>query len=104
MAAQDSTHDPVVTDNADASRFELHAGDALLSYADYTVTRSADATVVVVPHVQTIPEHRGQGNAAKLMDGLLDIIRSDGRRIEPICPFAVDHINNHPEHHDLRAC
>ncbi len=90
-----------VTDNPAESRFELHDGPDLLSYADYTSVSSAGQTRVVVPHVQTIPEHRGQGNAGKLMDGLLDLIRRDGRRIEPICPFAVDHIHNHPEHHDL---
>jgi len=90
---------PRVVENVEASRFELRDGDELLSLADY---RTRD-DVIVVPHVETIPAHRGQGNAARLMDGLLEIIRADGRSIVPLCPFAAAHIRDDPAHHDLLA-
>ena len=89
----------VVTEDTDASRFELREGGELLSFADY----QSRGTTIVVPHVETIPAHRGRGNAARLMDGLLAIIRADGRTIVPLCPFAAAHIRDEPAHHDLLA-
>lgn len=79
-------------------RFELLRDGELVSYADY---RTNDGGVLVVPHVETLRQHRGQGYAAQLMDGLLAIIRVDGRTIVPLCPFAADHIRADPAHHDL---
>ncbi len=35
------------------------------------------------------------------MEGLLAIIRADGRTITPRCPFAAAHIRDNEQHHDL---
>ena len=88
-----------VTEHVDYGRFELRRDGDLLSYADY---RAEDGTVVV-PHVETIPHHRGNGYAARLVDGLLAIIDRDGRRIVPLCSFARAHIRDNPQHHHLVA-
>jgi len=72
----------LVVDNPEAKRFEM---------------------TLVVPHVETVHVHRGNGNAARLMDGLLDILRSEGRTIVPLCGFAAGHIRDNPQHHDLLA-
>ena len=88
-----------VTEDAEASRFELRQDGELLSFADYSTRGDS----IVVPHVETIMAHRGRGNAARLMDGLLALIRADGRTIVPLCPFAAAHIRDDPAHHDLLA-
>lgn len=88
-----------VLDNPEAGRFELHRDDELVGYAVYDERDG----VVVVPYVETIARYRGNGYGARLMEGLLDIIRSDQRRITPLCSFAAGHIDEHPEHHDLLA-
>ncbi len=90
---------PTVIEDVARSRFELRDGDTVLSFADYRIRDGA----VVVPHVETDPAHRGRGNAARLMDGLLATIRADGRSIVPLCPFAAAHIRDDPDHHDLLA-
>mgnify|MGYP000093886899 CR=1 FL=1 len=88
---------PAVIENAHLGRFELlHNGD-VVSFASY----SGDETSITVPHVETAPEHRGNGYAAQLMEGLLAIIRADGRTINPRCPFAAQHIRDNEQHHDL---
>lgn len=93
-------HDSTVTDNAAESRFELHnAYGVLLSFADY---RDRDGALIV-PHVETAPEHRGQGNADRLMDGVVENLRATGRSITPLCPFAADYLRDRPETHDLLA-
>ncbi len=86
-----------VVENVDGGRFELRRDGVLVGFASYRQQNDA----VVVPHVETFPEHRGQGYAARLMEGLLAIIRADGRTITPLCPFAAGHVRDHTEHHDL---
>ncbi len=89
----------VVFDNVDRSRFELLHNDVLVSFASYSLR----GDVVVIPHVETAPAHRGNGYAARLMDGLLDILRATNRTVVPVCPFAAQHIGDNPPFHDLVA-
>ncbi len=97
VGAVEVDDDYEVTENIASGQFELRDGGELLSFASYSMQGDA----VVVPHVETLFEHRGQGNASRLMDGLLDLIRNDGRTITPYCPFAADHVRNNAKHHDL---
>ncbi len=89
--------DFTVADQPEQGRFVLLRDGELVGFADYR--QSDDA--IVVPHVETLAPHRGQGYGAKLMDGLLETIRADGRKIVPLCPFAADHIRQDPSVHDL---
>lgn len=89
----------VVTDNAEAQRFELHVDETLVSTATYTVN---DDTVRI-NHVETDPRERGHGHAATLMAGLLDQIRSADRKVTPVCSYAVGYLQDHPDQHDLCA-
>ena len=86
-------------DESGSGRFELWLDGVLLSFAS---AREVDG-VVTIPHVETAPQYRGNGNAAKLMDGLLGLLRASGRSIAPVCPFAVDHVRSNERHHDLVA-
>lgn len=88
-----------VVENLEAGRFELRLGGDVLSFASF----SESAGIVTVPHVETALEHRGNGNAAALMDGLLGLLRSSDRTIAPLCPFAADHVRSNERHHDLIA-
>ncbi len=88
-----------VVDVTDAARFELRRDGTTVGLASYR--RQGDR--VVIPHVETFPEHRGQGYAARLMDGVLAQIRAGGAKIVPLCPFAAAHIRDNPEYHDLVA-
>ncbi len=92
--------DVEVIENADEGRFELHIDGDIISVADYS---ERDGGVVVIPHVGTAPAHRGQGNASRLMNGLLEQLRASERKILPICPFAANHVKTNPQHHDLVA-
>jgi len=89
-----------VVENTAEERFELLIDGELVSLASF-YTRD-DATVVI-PHVGTEPEHRGQGYATKLMDGVVAILRETNRKLMPLCPFAAMYMRDHPEHHDILA-
>ena len=88
---------PAVAENRHLGRFELLRNGEVISFATY----SEQAGAIVVPHVETRPEWRGNGHAAELMEGILAIIRADGRKITPLCPFAAAHIRDNQHHHDL---
>jgi len=86
-----------VLDNQPRERYELHVDGRLVTIADYR--RSGD--VIVVPHVETEPQMRGQGMANRLMRGMLDDIRARGLTIQPLCPFAAEFIRQSSSDHDL---
>lgn len=86
-----------VHEQSETQRFELRRHGEVVGYA--TFREQGDA--VVVPHVETPLEHRGQGYAGKLMDGIVEHLRSTGRTIVPHCSFAASYMRDHPEHDDL---
>ena len=98
-AKPDNGEEFAVSEVLDVGRFELRRDGDLVGFATYTMRGES----VVVPHVETFPEHRGQGYAARLMAGLLDIVRRTGRTITPLCPFAAQYLRDHPDQHDLLA-
>jgi predicted GNAT family acetyltransferase len=91
--------DHVVRDNPERRRYELVVDDRIVSIADY----SLQGDVLVVPHVETHPELRGQGNADRLMRGMLDDLRARELRIRPVCPYAAAFLRAHPADADLAA-
>jgi predicted GNAT family acetyltransferase/glutaredoxin len=88
-----------VVENADAGQFQLLRDGDIVSVADFSERDGA----VVIPHVGTSPEHRGQGYAGRLMDGTLDLLRTTDRTVVPLCPFAAQHIRDNERHQDLLA-
>ena len=96
-----------VVENIEANRFELQRDGEVVSFATFRTSPAADdadtAENVVVPHVETAPQYRGNGYAAELMEGMLDLLRESSRTITPLCPFAAGHIRENPQHHDLVA-
>lgn len=86
-----------VHEQRETQRFELRREGEVVGYA--TFREQGDA--VVVPHVETLGEHRGQGYAGQLMAGIVEHLRSTGRTIVPHCSFAASYMRAHPEHDDL---
>jgi len=89
--------DPAVIENRELGRFELLKRGEVVSFATY---REVDGAIVV-PHVETALEHRGNDHAAELLEGVLAQIRADGRTITPHCSFAASYIAQNPAHADL---
>jgi predicted GNAT family acetyltransferase len=89
---------PDVVDNPARSRFELEeAGET--AFADYRRRGS----VLVIPHVEAPPSLRGTGTAARLMEGVLAIVRQRGEKIVPTCAYAAAYMRRHKQHQDLLA-
>ena len=82
-----------VRDNKVQSRFELDV-DGGIAFANYRLTPNA----VIITHTETPRTLRGRGIASKLLEGALDLIRADGRKVIAGCSFAANYLRTHPEH------
>ena len=88
-----------VQDNHARSRFELDAGDGAVAFLDYE--RRGD--VVVLIHTEVPAALSGRGIGQRLVRGVLDAVRAEGRRIVPRCSFVAGYVARHPEYQDLVA-
>lgn len=85
-----------VRDNKTQSRFELDV-DGGTVFANYRLTPSA----VIITHTETPRALRGRGIASKLVEGALDLIRADGRKVIAGCSFVAVYLRRHPEYADI---
>ncbi|MCU0259536.1 MAG: N-acetyltransferase [Ilumatobacteraceae bacterium] len=83
----------------DGQRWSLRVGGHVVSWADYWV----EGDVVVIPHVETDLAHRGHGFAARLLDGVAELVRAQGRTIRPVCSYAAAHLRTRPDAAELLA-
>jgi predicted GNAT family acetyltransferase len=87
-----------VTDNAEHHRFELAEAGAV-AFADYR----RDGDRLVIPHVEAPDALRGTGAAGRLMEGVVEHARAEGRKIVPVCSYAAAWLKRHSEHADVVA-
>jgi predicted GNAT family acetyltransferase len=81
-----------ITDNTDVSRFELHA-DGWLAELIYRVR--GDRLVLV--HTEVPAELEGRGIGGRLVTAAVDRAAREGLTLVPLCPFARDWLERHPE-------
>jgi len=86
----------MIKDNKEQSRFEL-AEQGHTAYADYGLKDG----VLSIKYVFSPPELRGQGTAARLMEGIAAFARAENLKIHPICGYAASWLRKHKEHHSL---
>jgi predicted GNAT family acetyltransferase len=81
-----------VIDNTDASRFELRAGGWL---AELVYRIRGDRLVLV--HTEVPFELEGRGIGGRLVTAAVDRAAREGLTLVPLCPFARDWLERHPE-------
>ena len=88
----------VVQDNPATSRFELHTQGitAFISYA-------REDGVLTLVHEEVPKEASGKGIGSALVKGALELIRSRGEKVIPVCPFVGAYMLRHKETQDLLA-
>ena len=68
-------NEPVVVDNAEASRFELHIDDELAGRVDYLPAGDS----VIVAHTEVADGHEGEGLGGVLVRAALEGIQREGQ-------------------------
>lgn len=87
-----------VRDNPARHRFELDA-EGHIAFSEY----KRDNGVVTIMHTEVPAALNGKGIGSALVRGLLGLIRAEGAKVRPICPFVKSYIAKHPEYADLLA-
>lgn len=85
-----------VRDNTERHRFELDA-DGHVAFSNY---RRDDGAITIM-HTEVPKELGGKGIGSVLVRGLLEIVRAQGLKVVPLCPFVAGYIAKHPEYADL---
>jgi predicted GNAT family acetyltransferase len=82
-----------------ASRYELVEDGVVVGVAEYRVQGGA----VVFHHTVIVPDRRGQGLGAVLVQGALDDARATGSTVVPVCWYVGEFIEAHSGYADLLA-
>ncbi|HEY1312110.1 MAG TPA: GNAT family N-acetyltransferase [Pseudolabrys sp.] len=85
-----------VRDNIERHRFELDA-EGHVAFSNY----KRDGGTITIMHTEVPKELNGKGIGSALARGLLDIVRAQGLKVVPLCPFVAGYIAKHPEYADL---
>ena len=89
--------DTEIRDNPDQRRYELFADGALAGFAAYRVRDG----LTVITHSEVDNAYRGKGLGGILARQTLDLLREQGARVVPACPFFAKYVADHPEYEDL---
>jgi len=87
-----------VRDAKDRHRFELEA-DGHVAFSTY---ERSGGTITIL-HTERPKELGGRGIGTALAHGMLELIRAEGLKVKPLCPFVKAYMGKHPEYSDLMA-
>jgi predicted GNAT family acetyltransferase len=85
-----------VRDNTAQHRFELDV-DGHQAVAYYRIA----AGVITFVHTEVPQQLSGRGIGTKLISGALEMVRAQGLKVVPQCPFVSAFMGKHPEYNDL---
>lgn len=87
-----------VRDARQRHRFELEA-DGHVAFSTY----ERSGGTITIQHTEVPKELGGRGIGTNLARGMLELIRAEGLKVKPLCPFVKAYIGKHPEYSDLMA-
>ena len=86
-----------ITDNKEAGVYELWVDGQTAAGLLYNEA----GTRVTILATAVFPKFRGKGIAGKLLGGVLDLLRAEGRTATLTCPFATAFVHSHPQYADV---
>ena len=89
--------DSAVHAEVSATRFELVIEGGAAGFVEYYLFDG----VAIVTHTQIHPGHEGRGLGAELVRQTLDYLRSQNRRVVPVCGFFAHQMRSNAGYADL---
>ena len=87
-----------LVNDSDARRYRLMSDGEEVGYSEYDPIAPAS---ILIKHTEVLPQHEGKGFGSQLVKRMLDDIRTQGKTVIPICPYALNYIRRHREFLDL---
>jgi predicted GNAT family acetyltransferase len=94
-----------LVNDAGTRRYRLLVGDMEVGFIEYDPIGDS---ALLIKHTEVAREHEGKGYGSELVRRALEDVRSQGRTVVPICPYALNWVRRHREyidvvHADMRA-
>ncbi|MFN8379537.1 MAG: GNAT family N-acetyltransferase [Anaerolineae bacterium] len=86
-----------VRQNAEAQRFEIDLGDGASAFVEYMIAGNN----IIFTHTEVPVEFEGQGIGSRLARYVLDYARTNGYRVQALCPFISAYVERHPEYQSI---
>lgn len=83
--------------NDEKSRYEILQGGQVVGFAEFRPVGDA----VMLPHTEIEQGHEGEGLGSQLAKFALDNVKTEGKRVIPMCPFIAGYIRRNPEYTEL---
>jgi predicted GNAT family acetyltransferase len=96
-AATTELQDLVISDNSEQGVYEARIEGQAVAGLVYDTAGNR----VTLMATSVLPEFRGMGVAGRLVGGVLDKLRTEGRTASVVCPFTASFVNAHPEYADV---
>ncbi|MEH0932307.1 GNAT family N-acetyltransferase [Micromonospora sp. CPCC 205558] len=96
-ATSPDAEDFVITNNSAGGIYEATVGGRTAAGLVYSEVGSR----VILSATSVFPEFRGKGVASRLLGGVLDELRRQGKTAAVTCPFAAAFVDDHPEYADV---
>ena len=87
-----------LVNDSDARRYRLMSDGEEVGYSEYDPIAPAS---ILIKHTEVLPQHEGKGFGSQLVKQMLNDIRTQGKTVIPICPYALNYIRRHREFLDL---
>lgn len=97
VATPAGAEDLVITNNTASGIYEAAIGGRTAAGLVYSMVGSR----VILSATSVFPEFRGKGVASRLIGGVLDELRMQGKTATLTCPFAAAFVSAHPEYADV---
>jgi predicted GNAT family acetyltransferase len=85
-----------VRDNPARNRFEMDT-EAGVAFANYR----RDGRTLMITHTEVPRAIEGRGVGSQFVAGVLELVRSRGEKVVPLCGFVRHFIAQHPDYADL---
>ena len=89
------SHPTTVTENPEASRYEIFVNGSLAGFSAYRDTESDVSPQRILHHTEVSEEYAGQGLAAILTREAVSATIAGGRHVVPMCPYVKRWVAKH---------
>lgn len=84
------------------NRFYVPGAEGEEEIAEMTYQLQGD-DIAIIDHTYVNVNYRGQGIADRLFDLVVEKMRAEGRKVVPLCSFAVKQFERKPHYRDMLA-
>lgn len=88
---------PAAESAASVHRYVWRDEDRVYGFVDYYLFDQ----ICMITHTEVDPSLQGRGYGSQVAGKAIEHVRSQGKRIVPVCGFMAHYLRQHPQHFDM---